>query len=129
MERSEFEKAYLESVRLAVEWAVIARKAGLLELEDKIDDEKADQRDIFHYGMRFVTDGTDSSLLDELLSNIVNQEKDENAKLLKNIQKEAVLGIQYGAYYFGVITMLNSYVDNALAQAVLKNFEDDDRIF
>jgi flagellar motor component MotA len=126
MERSEFEKAYLETVRLAVEWSTIARKVGLLELEEKIDKEKAGQRDIFHYGMSFVVDGTDSSLLDEILSNIVNQEKDENVKLLKNIQKKAVLEIQDGDNVRIVIHMLNSYVDNALAQAAMKNLEDND---
>jgi flagellar motor component MotA len=128
MERSEFEKAYLEIVRLAVECCLIARKDGLLKLEEKVDKEKAEQRDIFHYGMSFVVDGIDTSALDELLSNIVNQEKDENVKILKNIQKKAVLEIQSGDFYLFTLHMLNSYVDNELAQAAKKNLEDNDLI-
>jgi flagellar motor component MotA len=67
MERSEFEKAYLATVKLADEWSKHSRDKGILSLEDMIDEEKAAQRDIFHYGMRFVVDGTDESLIDKLL--------------------------------------------------------------
>jgi flagellar motor component MotA len=125
MKRSEFEKAYLAIVKLADEWSKHSRDKGILSLEEMIDYERANQRDIFHFGMRFVVDGTDTSFIDKLLSNIINQEKDVDIKLLKNIQKEAVLGIQEGINRRGIVQILNSYVDNALAQAAWKNHEND----
>jgi hypothetical protein len=126
MERSEFEKAYLAIVRTAVENINVARTMGLLVLEERIDEEKAEQRDIFHYGMRFMVDGTNATFIDKLLSNIINQETDEDVKLLKNIQKEAVLRIQDGTSLRLFVSMLNSYVDNTLAQATWKDLEKDD---
>jgi flagellar motor component MotA len=44
--------------------------------------------------MRFVVDGTDYTVLKELLENLIKLEKDEMEITLKNIQKEAVLSIQ-----------------------------------
>ena len=120
MERGEFEKAYLAIAKEAIEWNEIGRRKGLLSLEDKIDKEKYEQRDIFHFGMRFVVDGTDQTFLDKILTNIVNQEKDEDEKTLKIVQKEAVLGIQDGDNPRLFAAKLGSYVDNELAKAAKK---------
>jgi flagellar motor component MotA len=120
MERAEFEKAYLEIARLALDFAEQNRKQGLLSLEERIDTEKAAERDIFHYGMQFAVDGTDSSFVDKILTNIINQEKDEDEKLLKIIRKEAVLGIQAGDNPIIIAIMLGSYVNNELAKATRK---------
>jgi flagellar motor component MotA len=125
MERIEFEKAYLATVKLALEWNKESHRRGLVSLGDWIDEEKVAQRDIFHYGMQFVSDGTDEFFVDKILSNIINQEKDEDTKLLKNIQKEVVLDIQRGVRSGFIIKILNSYVDNELAQATWKNLEND----
>ena len=120
MKREEFEKAYLAIAKEAIELSEISRREGLLSLEDRIDEEKYEQRDIFHYGMRFVVDGTDETFLEKILTNIINQEKDEDEKTLKIVQKEAVLLIQQGNNPRVVAAVIGSYVDNELAKATRK---------
>jgi len=85
-------------------------------LEDETDREKIDDRDVFEYGIRFVIDGTDQEFIDKLLSNIINQEKDENMRTLKIIQKEAVLRIQEGMNPRQLYALLNSYTDLSLRE-------------
>jgi flagellar motor component MotA len=88
-----------------------ARREGLLSLENFIDSDKVRNRDIFDYGLRFIVDGTEAELVDKTLSNIIKQEKDEQAVLLKTMQKEAVLGIQEGMNTRVLYYLLNSYTD------------------
>jgi len=120
MNHDEFVKKYYDIVRRAMEFSEKARREGLLALEEKFDKEKIDDRDIFEYGIRFVIDGTDQEFIDKLLSNIINQEKDENTRALKTIQKEAVLRIQEGMNRRQLYAMLNSYTDISLREDKLK---------
>jgi len=110
MDNDEFCKAFYVIFERALSTSKIC-SADLLALEESLDEEKAADRDIFDYGMRFVVDGTDYSLIDKILSNIVRQEKDELQLLLKTIQKEAVLAIQQGLNPREVAALLNSYTD------------------
>ena len=96
MNRTEFVEKYNNIVEKALASANKARSNGILALEDDLDHEKVDGRDIFEYGLRFVVDGTDRSYIEEILSNIINQEKDDQLRTLMNIQKKAVLSIQAG---------------------------------
>jgi len=111
MNYDDFIKNYYEIFKRAMFFSIKAWREGLLALEDCIDAEKADNRDIFEYGMRFVVDGTDPELIDKILSNIINQEKDEYSKTLKIIQEEAVLSIQAGDNIRILAAKLNSYTD------------------
>ena len=111
MNRTEFVEQYNTIVGKAMESAEKARREGLLALEDELDKKKIDGRDIFEYGLVFVVDGTDGSLINEILSNIVNQEKDEQLRTLMNIQKKAVLSIQAGDNPRITYALLNSLVD------------------
>jgi flagellar motor component MotA len=111
MNRTEFVEKYNTIVGKAVESAEKARREGLLALEDDIDDEKVNARDIFEYGLCFVIDGTNLVVIDEILSNIINQEKDEQLRTLMNIQKRAVLSIQAGDNLRLLYPLLNSFTD------------------
>jgi flagellar motor component MotA len=111
MTRDEFIKRYNDIVRHALTFHVKARKEGLLALDDLLDREKINNRDIFEYGMSFVIDGIDAAIIDELLSNIVLQEKDEQMGVLKTIQKAAALSIQAGDHLRILLATLNSYTD------------------
>jgi len=125
MNRAEFVRRYFEIVEHALHFSEKARREGLLALEEESDQEKINDRDIFEFGMRFVVDGTDSELIEKILSNIVAQEKDESLRLLKTIQKEAVLKIQTGLNPRLLIFLLNSYTDIPLNEerqkAILKD--------
>jgi len=111
MKKEEFEKEFYDILKRAMFCAEKARYENLLSLEDIIDHEKEGNRDIFEYGLRFVVDGTDAEWLDKMLSNIVNQEKDELKFILKTIQKEAVLFLQCGYSPYHLAAHLNSYTD------------------
>ncbi len=126
MNRKEFEEKYAQIVGLAAQFNEIARREGLLALEDKFEDMPADDdRDIFKYGIRFVVDGIDSTYINKIMTNLVNQEKDEEMRVLKTIQKEAVLLIQEGCNVNLMMAILNSYTDISLAEneAILNSID------
>jgi flagellar motor component MotA len=114
MNRDEFIKRYYEIAKRALAFSEKARKEGLLAIEDDIDQEKVNNRDIFEYGLHFVVDGADACILRDILSNIIEQEKDESMKTLKNIQGEAVLQIQAGMNPYLLQARLNSFTDLSL---------------
>jgi flagellar motor component MotA len=78
----------------AIHFGEKARREGLLALEELIDEEKIENRNIFHYGLRFVIDGTQDIIIDNILSNLIKYNP-KNIKL-QLMQKEAVLAIQQG---------------------------------
>jgi flagellar motor component MotA len=100
---------YAKTARKALAVSEKARREGLLVLADELDEAKADGRDIFEYGLRFVIDGVDRDFIERILSNIINQETDERLRTLKIIQKEAVLAIQEGLNPRLLSALLNSY--------------------
>ena len=111
MNRDEFVKQYTVFVKYAITLAQKARREGLLALENGIDMIKADERDIFEYGMRFAVDGYDPRIIEKILGNIIGQEKDEYKRILKTIQMEAVFGIQMGDNPKIMYYKLNSLTD------------------
>ncbi|MDR2584136.1 MAG: hypothetical protein LBC75_11700 [Fibromonadaceae bacterium] len=111
MTKDEFNKAYAEFAPTALTLAAKARKQGLLSLDKDIDHEKADERDIFHYGLRFTVDAYDSALFIPILNNIIEQEKDPYTAQFKIIQREAVYGIHQGYDAKVLFYMLNSLTD------------------
>jgi flagellar motor component MotA len=115
-----------EIIDRAMTFSKIARREGLLYLEERLDLEKVDSRDIFEYGMRFAVDGTEEGLIDKILSNIVNQEKDEELKLLKTMQKEAVLSLQRGDNSYILFAIMTSYTDITRSDPEMKKYFEDD---
>ena len=118
MDTDEFAKQFSEIFELALSWSEIARREGLLALEDLADEEKIAQRDIFQFGIRLTVDGIDTSVIDKILTNFINLETDKDMKTLKTIQKEAVLGIQCGMNSRILAILLNSYVNTELTVAL-----------
>jgi flagellar motor component MotA len=76
-----------------------------------IDGEKAKQRDVLEYSIRFIVDGFDSKFLEKVLSNIIRQEEDKYTRLLMEIKKEAALQLQEGLNPRCFFVLLNSYTD------------------
>jgi hypothetical protein len=111
MERNEFVRQYRAILKEALYFSEKGRREGLLQLEDLLDEDREKNRDIFMYGVRFMVDGTDGEVIDKILSNIVNQEKDEYIRLLKTIQKEAILSIQRGENTRILYSIMSSYTD------------------
>jgi len=114
MDKKEFIEAYRQIAKKAVEYHEKCKREGSLSLEGMIDEEKFKERDIFELGLRFIVDGTESGLINKILSNIIDQEKDEYVKLLKIIQKEAVVAIGEGINSYLFIHLINSYTNLTL---------------
>jgi len=109
MTYDEFLKNFYIILKRAMEFSLKARREGILALDEVLEEEKVDNRDIFEYGMRFAIDGTETDIIEKILSNIINQEKDNFSRTLKNIQKEAVLSIQRGDNTRVLLALINSH--------------------
>jgi len=125
----DFKKELYIILKRAVLFSHIVRHKGILALEELLDLKKIAKRDIFEYGMRFVVDGCDYNTINNILTNIINQEKDEYSKTLKIIQKEAVLAIQSGLNTRITLEILNSYTDIPYNDEFKKAVYSDDLEF
>jgi len=114
MNEKEFNEQYGAFIKKVLPLVEMARREGLLALT--ADPEKISERDIFEYGLNFVIDGTDSSIIEKILNNIIAQEKDEYSRIFKNIQKEAVMGIQQGLNPQMLYYILNSHTSISLKE-------------
>jgi len=116
--KEEFLTAYRAVVERALKLSEVARREGLLALEESIDVDKARNRDVFEYGLQFVVDGTEPAILNKILSNIIEQEENVYKSHLMVIQKEAVLAIQEGMTVRLLACLLNSYSDLPLSDPI-----------
>jgi flagellar motor component MotA len=127
MTHDEFIAEYYKVSARAIELSEKARSEGLLTLEDFIDFEKADQRDIFEYGLIFMVDGTDSAIIREMLSFIIEQEEDKYTSLLMRVKLEAVLSIQAGENTRVLAHRLNALTDLSLKNdPIIQKLKDED---
>jgi flagellar motor component MotA len=122
MNRDEFIEAFFDVFNRALYFSQKARSEGLLSLEEELENEK---NDYFRLGLRLTVDGTESSIIDKILSNIRNQEKDEDLRLLKTIQKEVVMMIHAGENPRLLAIVLNSYTDIPLNDPRFQKLFDD----
>jgi len=122
MSNEEYVKALNAIVERALTFSEKGRRETLTALEDFLDKDKVKNRDIFDYGMRFVVDGIDNSIIDEILTNIIKQERDEQMLVLKAIQKEAILAIHEGWNTRIIIALMNSHTDIAMNNPAFKRF-------
>ena len=125
MERSEF----AQIAKRAYELNLKGKKLGVWQLADDINAEKLKNHDIFEIGIKLVSEGVCYENIIKVLTNKINIEQDASLKLLKNIQKEAVLCIYKKYNSFILINTLLSYIDdkekeNAKKQLKEKIFSD-----
>ena len=127
MTHDEFISEYYKVSERAIFLSEKARREGLLALEDEINSEKENRRDIFEYGLRFVIDGTDASIIRDLLENIINQEEDKYTHLLMELKKEAVLLLQSGENIRIIAYKLNSFTDICLTDdLIIKKYMNEE---
>jgi flagellar motor component MotA len=127
MTHDEFIAEYYRVSARAIQLSEKSRREGLLALEDVIDFDKVNQRDILEYGLRFVIDGTDPDTINEILSLIIDQEEDKYARRLMELKKEAVLSIQAGDNPRTLAYKLNAFTDLILTDdPIIQKFSDDE---
>ena len=105
MNRKTFIAEYTQFIQLAIKLADKSQQEGLLSLENEIED-IADE--FFKQGLRLVVDGTAPRLIDEIMTNRIANEKDKYTRILKTVQKRAVLGIQAGESFSVFYNVLKS---------------------
>jgi len=123
-EKKKFPALAADIIRRAHSFSEKAERQGLLSLEDDIDLRKKSCRDIFEYGIQFVVDGIDPYYIGLILSNYIALEKNEEIKRLKNIQKEAVLGIIGNENPALLFHVLLSHIDDKELEEVKKYFNN-----
>jgi Leucine-rich repeat (LRR) protein len=84
------------------------REEGILAIEDDVD---SLAESFFKYGMRLVVDGTDSTILRDILTLKIDREHNFYRRILMIIAMEGVLGIQSGESMTYLILILASYMD------------------
>ena len=120
MNEIDFMKEYNAIFERSLIFSIISRSMGLGSLENLLDKEKCNQRDILEYGMRLVLNGRTSETIDKICTNLINLETDKERKILKTIQKDAVLAIQQGISPEELMWILNSYVNVDIDKATEK---------
>ena len=108
MNRKTFIAEYTRFLTLAMKLADKALQQGIASLENEIEDI---DNELFKQGLRFVVDGTDPRLIDEIMTNRISHEKDKEQCILKTVQKRAVLGIQAGETFRVFYNVLKSIPD------------------
>jgi len=116
MNQDEFLTKYSEIIIKTIKYSKKARTEGLLALEDVLDEEKVNNRDIFEYGLRFVIDGTDYRVINDIMGIMIEMENDKYKKLLMRLQAEAVLSIQAGDNPRIIFYKLNAFTNYSLSE-------------
>jgi len=130
MTHDEFIAEYYKVSERAIQLSEKARREGLLSLEDVIDCDKENKRDIFEYGLRFVVDGADDAIIKDILSNIIKQEEDKYTRLLMELKLVAILSIYDSDNPRITAYKLNSFsnlalTDDSIIQKLME--EEDDK--
>ena len=120
MNENDFMVEYNAIFERSIIFSTISRSMGLVSLENILDENKYNQRDIFEYGMQLVLNGRPPEFIDKILSNIINLKTENEKRTLKNIQKDVVLSIQQGISAEEIMWIMNSYVNIELDKATEK---------
>ena len=121
MQGPEFIEKSAYILKIAYNFAQKARREGLLALEDELEDL---DEEFIKEGLRLVVDGTDSGIINTILSNEIDLEKDEKIKRYYYIQKDAVLNIQAGNNPNLIAHTLISHLNNSELKEVSKILKD-----
>ena len=105
MTRKKFIAGYMRILTRAMKLSGKALQQGIASLEDELEDI---DDELFKQGLRFVVDGTEPRLIDEIMTNRIAHEKDKQQRILKTVQKRAVLGIQAGENFRVFYNVLKS---------------------
>jgi len=104
---NEYKKIFERAVLLSEE----TRKKGLTILKDYTDIYKPNQNDVMEYGLKLIYDKIQGHIVDSVLSTLISLENDNQKKILKTVQKSAVLAIQEGYNKVILALLLSSFIN------------------
>ena len=111
MTNDEFVGAFKNIFERAMLLSEETRRKGLAVLKDHTDVYITNQGDVMEYGLKLIFDKIQGHMVDSVLSNIINLENDNQKKILKTVQKTAVLAIQQGYNKIVLALLLSSFVN------------------
>jgi len=124
---NEFKKIFERAMLLSEE----TRRKGIDILKDYTDVNRSNQNNIMEFGLKLIYDKIHCHVVDSVLSNIINMENDNQKKILKTVQKTAVLAIQQGYNKIVLALLLSSFVsidntdENDMAITVYEDFKKE----
>jgi len=114
----DFEKEFKNILERALFISGKTLKEGLLSLDEYIDENKLNKRDIMELGLKLTCNGMDALVIDRILTNVINLETNKKSMILKTIQKNAVLAIHAGYDAKTIELLLN--LDTCIKDVILK---------
>jgi len=125
MDKKKFIDEAARIVRRAYQFSIKSRKQSFDALADDIDADALKRGDVFELGIRMALEGSGSDHIDGILKSMINREKDEEARRLKTIQKEAADCIQKSFNSFDLLNALFSYLDDDEKKEARKLLTED----
>jgi flagellar motor component MotA len=111
MNRKGFIVEYTRFIQLAMKLAKKAKGKGIGSLEDEVEDIDGIINEPFKKGLYLIIDKTEPAKVDEIMSTMVEQEKDKHTRLYKTITKRTVLGIQEGLDDHALYKVISSFIE------------------
>ena len=111
MTNEEFIKDFKNIFERAMLMSEETRRKGLIVLKEYTDVFNTSQSDIMEFGLKLIFDEIQGHIVDSILSNLINLENDNQKKILKTVQKTAVLAIQQGYNKIVLALLLSSFVN------------------
>ena len=118
----EEEREEISFIKRAIELSEIARREGLLALEEHLDHGKIAGRDVFEYGLPLLAEVCDNTFINSILTCLVEHETDPVQKNIALAKKDAVLSIQAGENTRILALKLMAYFDKDIAKAAEEEF-------
>ena len=119
--KKEFPEQVAHTVRQALDFSDKAQAEGLSALEEELEDL---ENGLLKDGLRLALDDAGGDNIYRILSNRIALERDEDARRLKTMQREAVLGIGAGDSRGVLLHVLMSHLDNFELEALRKAHAD-----
>ena len=102
----------------------IQRKEGLLALEKHLDQNGIAALDVFEYGLQFVIDDWDFSIIEKILDGLIEREADPVRRNFAMAKKEAVRSIQNGDNPRVLIMNLCAFFDEDTNRDIFNLLDD-----
>jgi flagellar motor component MotA len=119
----QFKIKYERIFKFVIETAERSRREGLLAIEETIDKNLYRTRDPMMIGLQLVVDGTDSELIKEWYSNVIEADcsQDPLKRVLYRTIETGILGVQTGHHPRIISLLMDSICPSEYRPDFLKN--------
>ncbi|WP_461255433.1 leucine-rich repeat domain-containing protein [Treponema sp. R80B11-R83G3] len=122
----EEEREEVRFIKRAMNLCETARREGLLALDNFLDQDGIEARDVFEYGLPMIIDGWDKKDIDAILDELIALETDPVLKNIAIAKKDAIKMIQSGENRRILLMTLLFYFDDSVKEELLSKFDPSD---